>query len=110
MQSGHPLSAAGPETGSPISVYVLHTKSPGDFHTWLRTRIYAGREVRQLLATPLTAWCGVCILSLGLGIIVDFRRRKRAREGMKLRGGDLMSVKQFNRATKGDGFALYVKH
>jgi hypothetical protein len=41
--------------------------------------------------------------------VLDFQRRKRAREGQQLRGGELLSVDQFNRTTKGDGFALYVK-
>jgi hypothetical protein len=109
MQNGHALSAAGPETGSAISVQILHTNTPRDFHTWLRGRVYDGRELPQLLATPLTAWCVASMLILGLGAALDFDRRKRAREGTQLRGGDLMTVEQFNRATRGDGFALYVR-
>src|SRR5260370_24913330 len=57
IQNGHPLSGTGAETGSSISVQVLHTDSPGDFHTWMRARIYYGREVPRLLQTPLAAWC-----------------------------------------------------
>jgi hypothetical protein len=46
----------------------------------------------------------------GVGALLDFRRRKRAREGMQLRGGEMLTVEEFNRVTKGDGFGLYVKN
>jgi hypothetical protein len=46
---------------------------------------------------------------LTLGTVLDFRRRKRAREGLQLRGGEMLTVDEFNRVTKGDGFGLYVK-
>src|ERR1700719_2366463 len=45
MQNGHPLSGSVPETGSAISVRVIHTRTPTRFHTWLRTAVYDGREL-----------------------------------------------------------------
>jgi hypothetical protein len=109
MQNGHALSVLGPEAGCAISVRVVNTNTPRDFHTWLRTAVYDGREVPQLLATPLAAWGVAAAFVFGLGAVLDFYRRKRAREGIQLRGGALMTVEQFNRATRGDGFALYVR-
>jgi hypothetical protein len=109
VQNSHLLSTNRPEAGSAISVRVIHTNTARDFHTWLRTAVYDGREVPQLLATPLAAWGVAAAFVFGLGAVLDFYRRKRAREGIQLRGGDLMTVEQFNRATRGDGFALYVR-
>jgi hypothetical protein len=108
-QDGHLLSAAGSETGSAISVRVIHTNTPRDFHTWLRTAVYDAREVPHVFAVPLAAWGVAAAFVFGLGAVLDFYRRKRAREGVQLRGGVLMTVAQFNRATRGDGFALYVR-
>jgi hypothetical protein len=88
---------------------VIHTNTPRDFHTWLRAVVYDGREVPRLLATPLACWSLAAVSLFGLGAVLDFYRRKRAREGIQLRGGVLMTVAQFNRATRGDGFALYVR-
>jgi hypothetical protein len=62
-----------------------------------------------LLATPLAAWGVAAAFVFGLGAVLDFYRRKRAREGIQLRGSALITVEQFNRATRGDGFALYVR-
>jgi hypothetical protein len=109
MQNGHALSIPGPEASSAISVHILHTNTTRDFHTWLRARVYEGLELPQLLGTPLAAWCVAAMLTLALGAALDLYRRKRAREGTQLRGGALMTVDQFNRATRGDGFALYVR-
>jgi hypothetical protein len=107
-QKGHLVSSVlDPHVG--FSVRALHFDSPAPFHTWLHDRVYGGRELLDLLRVPLAAWCGLAVLLFGLGIVLDFRRRKRAREGQQLRGGELLSVKEFNRATKGDGFALYVQ-
>ncbi len=92
-----------------ISVRVIHTNTPRDFYTWLRGRVYDGREVPQLLRTAIAVWSLSAVLLFGLGAVLDFYRRKRAREGIKLRGGALMTIDQFNRATRGDGFALYVR-
>src|SRR5260370_34677946 len=40
VQNGHALLATGSETGSAISVRVIHTNTPRDFHTWLCTAVY----------------------------------------------------------------------
>jgi hypothetical protein len=42
------------------------------------------------------------------GVSYDCVRRKRAREGVPLRGPALMTRRAFNRAMKGDRFALHV--
>ena len=71
-------------------------------------QIYRGNTALELLRTPLLFWASIALsLFLG-GLVWDFRRRKQAREGVPLRGPDLLSRRDFNRVTKGDGFTLHV--
>ncbi len=105
MQGGAPVSAAGP---GQMSVRFI-TAPPRFFHDWLRNSIYQGRELGEVLRTPLTIWIALALGIVGWGAFFDFRRRQKTREGLKLRGPDLMTRKEFNQATKGDGFALYVR-
>ena len=58
---------------------------------------------------PVVAWTGIFLILLLAGVVWDFLRRKRAREGVKLRGPDLLTRSEFNAATNGDGFTLYVR-
>jgi hypothetical protein len=109
IQNGHLVSSRGPAPGAAISVQVLRTTPPDQFHSWLRTNIYDGRDLFQLLATPFILWLIAVVFLLGLGSLLDFQRRKRARNGLKLRGPDLMTRAQFNHVTKGDGLTIYVK-
>jgi hypothetical protein len=109
IQNGRRVSGHGPIPGSAISVQVLRATPPDQFHAWLREAVFGGRDLRDLLFRPFALWAAAVVFFASLGSLLDFQRRKRAREGQKLRGGDLMSVDQFNRVTRGDGFALYVQ-
>src|SRR5205823_4016827 len=82
--------------------------TPHIFSIWLQNQVYAGREFREVLQTPLALWTGIGLSLFLSGLILDFQRRKRAREGVQLRGPDLLSHREFNRVTKGDGFTLHV--
>ncbi len=108
LQNGKPVVGDGPEPGKPLSVRFMAT-TPRFFHDWLRWQIYSGREVHEVMQSPIAVWVAINLASFFAGILLDFRRRKKAREGVKLRGPDLMTRREFNRVTKGDGFALYVK-
>jgi len=83
--------------------------TPRVFGTWLQSHIYRGRSFRELIQVPVLAWIAIFSSSLLTGVVCDFLRRKRAREGVKLRGPDLMTRTEFNEATHGDGFTLYVR-
>ncbi len=109
MQGGKPVTGAiSPDPTQHVSVPFVHT-TPRIFCTWLQNQIYGGREFREVIQAPLALWItiGLALFLLGLGY--DFQRRKRAREGVALRGPDLMTRRQFNQATKGDGFTLHVQ-
>ena len=108
VQKGHLVSGV-PDPRFAFAVRAVRFDSAAPFHSWVRDHIYGGRELPDLLRVPLTVWCCLASVLFGWGIVLDFQRRKRAREGQQLRGGELLTVDQFNRATKGDGFALYVQ-
>jgi hypothetical protein len=108
-QNGHLVSGAVAGT-RPLTVHVVHGGDPAAFHAWLRTQTYGGREVPDLVRGPIGIWSFVAVGMFGVGALLDFRRRKRAREGMQLRGGEMLTVDEFNYVTKGDGFGLYVKN
>jgi hypothetical protein len=108
VQNGHPVSGPVAETRL-LSVRVVHGENPTAFHAWLRVNVYHGRDLSDLFRPPLEVWCAVALCSFVLGAVLDFRRRKSAREGIQLRGGEMLTVDEFNSVTKGDGFGLYVK-
>jgi hypothetical protein len=47
-------------------------------------------------------------LALFFGMGMDAKRLNDFRKGKKLRGWDILTPRQFNRRTKGDGFALLI--
>ena len=108
MQGGRPVTnAAGLDPARHVSVRFVET-TPRIFGTWLQTQIYGGQQFRHVLQAPLVLWIALYFSFFLSGVAFDFARRKRAREGVALRGPELMSAREFNRATKGDGFTLHV--
>lgn len=108
MQGGRPVTnAAGFDPARHTSVRFVET-TPRIFGAWLRTQIYGGRRFRELLQMPIALSIAIYFGLLLSGLSYDCVRRKRAREGVPLRGPDLMTRRAFNRATKGDGFTLHV--
>jgi hypothetical protein len=108
-QNRHLVSGPVAEIG-PLTVHVVHGENPATFHAWLRNAVYGGREVQDVVRGPIGVWCFAAVSMFAVGAVLDFRRRKRAREGQQLRGGEILTVNEFNRVTKGDGFGLYVKN
>jgi hypothetical protein len=108
LQGGRPVtSAAGLDPARHVSVRFVET-TPRIFGAWLQTQIYGGREFRTVLQIPIALSIGIYFGLFLFGLSYDCVRRKRAREGVPLRGPDLMTRQAFNRATKGDGFQLHV--
>jgi hypothetical protein len=109
MQSGKPVtSAAGLNPAYHVSVRLVST-TPRVFSLWLQNQIYQGRDFREVLQASLAVWAGIGLSLFVCGLAFDFQRRKQAREGVQLRGPDLLARRDFNRATKGDGFTLHVR-
>jgi hypothetical protein len=109
MQGGKPVtSTVGLDPAGHISVRYVQT-TPRIFGLWLQNQIYSGREFREVMQAPLAIWIATVLSLMLAGVSYDFVRRKRAREGVPLRGPDLLSRREFNRVTKGDGFTLHVR-
>ena len=109
LQNGRPVtSSAALDPARHISVRFVET-TPRIFSAWLRTRIYGERSLFEFLRIPLAFWAALVLCLFLCGLVWDFRRRKRAREGVPLRGPELLSRRDFNRVTRGDGFTLHVQ-
>jgi hypothetical protein len=109
MQSGKPVNVKnGLAPALRVSVRFVST-TPRIFSLWLQSQVYKNRELREVLQAPLALWASIGLGLFFCGVVCDFQRRKRAREGVPLRGPDLMTRRQFNQATKGDGFTLHVQ-
>lgn len=107
-QGDSPGTSAAPfDPARHVSVQFVQT-TPRIFGTWLQNQIYRGRSFRQVVQVPVVAWIGLFLILFLAGVVWDFLRRKRAREGVKLRGPDLLTRSEFNQATNGDGFTLHV--
>jgi hypothetical protein len=108
MEGGRPVTnATGTDPARHISVRFVET-TPRIFSAWLQDQIYGGRAFREVLQLPIALSIVTYFSLVFSGLSYDFVRRKRAREGVPLRGPDLMTRRAFNRATKGDGFTLHV--
>jgi hypothetical protein len=108
LQNGRPVTRAiHIDPATPVSVRFIET-TPRIFCSWLCTQIYRGNNVAELLRAPLLLWASLALILVLCGLVWDFHRRKQAREGVPLRGPELLSRRDFNRVTKGDGFTLHV--
>ena len=108
MQGGRPVtSPAGLDPARHLSVRFVET-TPRIFGVWLQTQIYGGRPFHEVLRMPIALSIALYFGLFLSGLSYDCVRRKRTREGVPLRGPDLMTRPAFNRATKGDGFILHV--
>src|SRR4051794_36231729 len=101
-------SATLPGTAKGIGVRYT-TTTPALFSEWLRLAVYDGKTGVQLARIPLILWGILSLLAIIAGVCFAIRQREKLLSGMKLRGPSFMTVRQFNRITKGDGFALHVK-
>lgn len=83
---------------------------PTAVRTWLRGAVYEGQTCAELLERPLLVWALLAVCLLGLGGYFDVRRKQRARNGIQIRGPELVSRWQFNRRVQGDGFPIVLEN
>jgi hypothetical protein len=76
---------------------------------YLQRTVFGGEPLLQVFRPALLA-VGSCLgLSLFFGMGLDAKRLNDFRKGKKLRGWDILTPREFNRRTKGDGFAFYLE-
>lgn len=82
---------------------------PRKFYAYLWKDIYEEESPFATLPFWLVGWFLLFLTALIIGGVYDARRHRRAREGEALRGPETLTPDQYNRITKGDGFALTIK-
>jgi hypothetical protein len=86
------------------SSYVLTDRA---WHDWLRVNIYGGRAVLELLKPGLYGFMLSLLLLLPFGMWEDFKRARARRQGVVLRGSQLVSRQTYhllNRSNSGVGW------
>jgi hypothetical protein len=90
---------------APLSVRLMTLERSG-FQEWLKANIYHSQTLTGFFRWPLAGF-GVCLLFFGAcGAVLDRSHNREARNGKLLRGPRLVSRRQFNRETRGDGLAF----
>ncbi len=78
--------------------------------SWLRNAVYGGQSFTQWLRVPVMVWAGVGLCLVCAGGTYDSRQRERARNGIQLRGPELVSRWKFIRRVQGDGFPIVLEN
>jgi hypothetical protein len=78
-------------------------------YVYLRRNIFGGQPVLSFFRPALFAGGSCLLLALFTGMGLDAKRLNDFRKGKRLRGWEILTPRQFNRRTQGDGFALQIK-
>jgi type IV secretory pathway TraG/TraD family ATPase VirD4 len=81
---------------------------PKAFCAWLKQNIYEGRTAIETIHVPLYLAETYLCLFFFAGYCLDTRKRRKARNGLTLRGPGIVSRWRFNQKTRGDGLAFPV--
>jgi hypothetical protein len=93
--------------GGTAVAWTVGTINDKQWHAWLRANIYDGKDVADLLTPALYWFAGSLALLLPIGGWLDLRRARERREGIVLRGAELVSRQAFHiryRRNKGVGW------
>ena len=78
-------------------------------YTYLRRNIFENQPVLEFFQPALIAGGSCLLMALFLGMGLDAKRLNDFRKGKRLRGWEILTPRQFNSRTKGDGFALQIE-
>jgi type IV secretory pathway TraG/TraD family ATPase VirD4 len=82
------------------------TFAAAPLHTYLRSAIFGGDQLRDIYAIPLMFGFLSLLLQLPFAIRRDIRRRKELKYGRRLKGPFLLTPREFNKAVNGDGIGF----
>ena len=94
--------------------YVLLYQAPpqsyidASLSAYLKSAVYGGDSLFDLYKVPLLFGLLSLIIQLPFSIAKDVRRRKQLRYGRRLKGPEMMTPKEFNRAVQGDGIGIKI--
>ena len=74
--------------------------------SWLQVAIFGGDSLLSSYGPALIETAGVVMFMLCFSIPWDFRRGKKLKYGRLLRGPEMLSPADFNKALKGDGMGI----
>jgi len=100
------LTEVGRRIGARRLVWREASYPHGAFHAFLGRWIYCDRPLTAVVSPAL--WSGLAVLVGGLIVAVptDIRRARARRHGRRLKGPELVSARQFNRRTGGEGIGF----
>lgn len=75
-------------------------------HTYLRSAIFGGNQLRSIYASPLLFGFLSLLAQLPFAVRRDIRRRKELKYGRRLKGPVLLTPKEFNKSVNGDGIGF----
>jgi type IV secretory pathway TraG/TraD family ATPase VirD4 len=101
------LSPAAKDAGmSLLSLSPERKYADAPLHAWLKSTIYAGKDLANLFMLPLLESSGCLLVLLGLAVPADARRYRQMKYGRLLKGPLMLSPKEFNQAVQGNGLEI----
>jgi hypothetical protein len=97
----------GVQAHLPVAPHRLNRFIAG--YEYLRRNIFENQPVLDFFRPALVASGSCLLVALFFGMGLDARRLNDFRKGKRLRGWEILTPRQFNRRTKGDGFALQIE-
>jgi type IV secretory pathway TraG/TraD family ATPase VirD4 len=77
-------------------------------HDFLRDVVYGGASLSVFFRPPLIAGATIFLIALPFAVWSDIKRQKQLRYGRRLKGPEMLTPRQFNRAVKGDGIGFKI--
>ena len=75
-------------------------------NAYLESAVYGGESLWTLFQLPLLFGFAALGLQLPFAIARDIKRRKQMKYGRRLKGPEMLTPKQFNKAVQGDGIGI----
>ena len=100
------LTEAAVKLGDQRLVWQLGQYNNAGLHAFLGHWIYRDQTLLDFLRPALLGGLGVFIVSLLLAIPKDAARTRARKEGRRLKGPELVTVREFNRRNRSDGIGF----
>jgi type IV secretory pathway TraG/TraD family ATPase VirD4 len=75
---------------------------------YLKDVVYGGRSPSIFFRPPLIAGAAALMILLPIAAVWDVKRQKELKYGRRLKGPEMLTPQQFNRAVKGDGIGFKI--
>jgi len=99
---------------APLHGYTLFFRGPlrsffdARLSDYMRDVVYGGTSLPVFFRPPLIGGAAVLLILLPFAVFKDMKRQKQLRYGRRLKGPEMLTPRQFNRAVKGDGVGFKI--